>query len=88
MTCHSKVTYLCPNGHRTGVIDSEEGVSPYLIQCPECGEKARSEGYFFAGHINYTHMFYMPGIEEIRQMTDQQIEQYKNKVLFLKKIEK
>jgi hypothetical protein len=79
-------TYLCPTLHRTAVIESDEGKTPYLIQCPECGKLAKSEVYSYKGDIIPTHEFYMPKIEYLGTLSEQELLRYKNNVLFIRKI--
>jgi hypothetical protein len=40
-----KNIYKCEAAHITVTIDRDEGVTPFMIKCPECGEYARSKMY-------------------------------------------
>ena len=87
MTYRSKVnTYLCQNSHRVAVIESDEGQTPYLIQCPECGKQARSECYSYRDYITPTLEFYMPKIEDLGQLHETELKKYKNNILFIRSL--
>jgi len=55
-----KNIYACDSGHETVTVDTAEGVTPFMILCPECSEYARSKVYRVDQTLEATHEWYRP----------------------------
>jgi hypothetical protein len=62
-----KNLYVCETcgGHKV-TIDRDEGTTPFIIKCDECGEMMYSALYDVNQHIRPTHQWIAPTDEELR----------------------
>lgn len=65
--------YSCKFGHRTISVDRCEGVTPFIISCPQCEEEgheveAASQFYRVVQSLIPSHEFYKPNEEELADM--------------------
>ena len=66
---HKKNGYQCPAGHRTITIDLDDGVTPMMIDCPECGKRAASEWYAVDQSLEPSIGFYTPNHAQLLTQT-------------------
>lgn len=63
-----KNIYVCPKGHNTVTIDTDEGVTPFMLRCRQkdddgkhnCTEMARSSMYQVDQNITAEYEWYKP----------------------------
>lgn len=62
-------TYTCVRKSCGNVIitkDVDAGVTPFIIGCPKCGERAQSSFYKAALGSTPTHEWYRPSLDELK----------------------
>jgi hypothetical protein len=57
-------TYTCPRSHITVTRDADEGVTPMMKACPDCGLTATSGYYRVPQTLTPTHEWYKPKFPE------------------------
>lgn len=77
--------YVCKNIHSTITIDNEDsGITPFLIQCPECDLQASVKPNYVHENRKITHEWYKPTTFE--NLTQLEIDHIKNGGLLLRKL--
>lgn len=64
-----KNVYTCGHcGAKTVTIDVDEGVTPFMIDCDECGKLMTSSFYKVDQDLEPTHEWYRPNEEKRKQL--------------------
>lgn len=79
--------YRCVCGYNMVTIDREEGVTPMMVKCNNCGNMMRSMWYQVDQSLTPTHEWYMPGRRGIRKLGGALREHVEKGGLLLRKIE-
>jgi hypothetical protein len=86
--------YDCPKGHKTVTVDRAKGVTPFLIECPQCpppvslDDLAQSRCYNVPPSYAAiaSHEWYRPEAEEIETLSRGRREHVENGGLLLRAI--
>lgn len=63
--------YVCPDLHIiiTQIAEGHNGKPPALISCPQCKQRAQSQGYNVNQNFKPMVEFYTPSTDEIKALT-------------------
>lgn len=79
------MNYRCEQGHRLEIWNSRDGVTPFSMTCPKCGESMTHEDWFLdrqvPGHrLKHGDPFFRDGTpDEAEQIMRSRIERAKNR---------
>lgn len=80
--------YMCPAGHTTWTRNADEGTTPFIIGCPDCDQRARSQFYRVPQQGQpISHEWYRPTKRRTRRLSPDERQHVELGGLLLRSVE-